>query len=176
MNSQTQMQHVLSRGRRASFARWGLLAIAVCFTTASTGCAMVWDPCTRSMRERPEVRVCYPDCGYYGYHPTCWRRWPAGWGCPCPVEVDEEAISSHAEPSLHEAANAPDATEPTPMHHGDAPAAEPKEVEQPAGEDGALLEETDENGSISDELALNDEEPTLALPVKELANRGGAPR
>src|SRR4051794_38299579 len=21
---------------------------------------------------------------YYGYHPTCWRRFPAGWGCPTP--------------------------------------------------------------------------------------------
>jgi len=21
---------------------------------------------------------------YYGYHPTCWRRFPDGWGCPSP--------------------------------------------------------------------------------------------
>ncbi|GAC1472048.1 MAG: hypothetical protein NVSMB9_18820 [Isosphaeraceae bacterium] len=21
---------------------------------------------------------------YYGYHPTCWRRFPGGWGCPSP--------------------------------------------------------------------------------------------
>lgn len=21
---------------------------------------------------------------YYGYHPTCWRRFPEGWGCPSP--------------------------------------------------------------------------------------------
>jgi len=21
---------------------------------------------------------------YYGYYPTCWRRFPEGWGCPCP--------------------------------------------------------------------------------------------
>ena len=21
---------------------------------------------------------------YYGYHPTCWRRFPPGWGCPSP--------------------------------------------------------------------------------------------
>jgi hypothetical protein len=21
---------------------------------------------------------------YYGYHPTCWRRFPTGWGCPNP--------------------------------------------------------------------------------------------
>jgi hypothetical protein len=22
---------------------------------------------------------------YYGYHPTCWRQFPAGWGCPSPA-------------------------------------------------------------------------------------------
>ena len=21
---------------------------------------------------------------YFGYYPTCWSRFPAGWGCPCP--------------------------------------------------------------------------------------------
>jgi hypothetical protein len=21
---------------------------------------------------------------YYGYFPTCWRKFPPGWGCPCP--------------------------------------------------------------------------------------------
>jgi hypothetical protein len=21
---------------------------------------------------------------YFGYYPTCWRRFPEGWGCPCP--------------------------------------------------------------------------------------------
>ena len=21
---------------------------------------------------------------YFGYHPTCWRRFPEGWGCPSP--------------------------------------------------------------------------------------------
>ena len=21
---------------------------------------------------------------FYGYHPTCWRRFPPGWGCPSP--------------------------------------------------------------------------------------------
>jgi hypothetical protein len=27
---------------------------------------------------------------YYGYHPTCWRRFPAGWGCPSPEAPDKE--------------------------------------------------------------------------------------
>jgi hypothetical protein len=25
---------------------------------------------------------------YYGYHPTCWRRFPTGWGCPSPEAPD----------------------------------------------------------------------------------------
>jgi len=27
---------------------------------------------------------------YYGYHPTCWRRFPDGWGCPSPEAPDPE--------------------------------------------------------------------------------------
>jgi hypothetical protein len=27
---------------------------------------------------------------YYGYHPTCWRRFPDGWGCPSPEAPDKE--------------------------------------------------------------------------------------
>jgi len=28
---------------------------------------------------------------YFGYHPTCWRRFPAGWGCPSPEAPDAAA-------------------------------------------------------------------------------------
>ena len=28
---------------------------------------------------------------YFGYHPTCWRRFPAGWGCPTPEAPDVTA-------------------------------------------------------------------------------------
>jgi hypothetical protein len=27
---------------------------------------------------------------YYGFHPTCWRRFPDGWGCPSPERPDRE--------------------------------------------------------------------------------------
>jgi hypothetical protein len=27
---------------------------------------------------------------YFGYHPTCWRRFPAGWGCPSPEAPNRE--------------------------------------------------------------------------------------
>ena len=25
---------------------------------------------------------------FYGYHPTCWRKFPANWGCPSPEAPD----------------------------------------------------------------------------------------
>ena len=27
---------------------------------------------------------------YFGYHPTCWRQFPAGWGCPSPDGPNKE--------------------------------------------------------------------------------------
>lgn len=27
---------------------------------------------------------------YFGYHPTCWRPFPSGWGCPSPEKPDVE--------------------------------------------------------------------------------------
>ena len=38
------------------------------------------DPIYRSIRQE-----------YYGYYPTCWRRFPSGWGCPSPEAPDPEA-------------------------------------------------------------------------------------
>ena len=34
---------------------------------------------------------------YFGYHPTCWRRFPAGWGCPSP-EAQNAAAAFKAFP------------------------------------------------------------------------------
>jgi hypothetical protein len=42
---------------------------------------------------------------YYGYHPTCWRRFPDGWGCPSPEAPNKErsfqerALSEGREPA-----------------------------------------------------------------------------
>ncbi|CAN5914749.1 hypothetical protein BH23PLA1_BH23PLA1_11270 [soil metagenome] len=38
-------------------------------------------------RQRPDCALEAPVYGqyrhqYYGYHPTCWRKFPPGWGCP----------------------------------------------------------------------------------------------
>jgi hypothetical protein len=29
---------------------------------------------------------------YFGYFPTCWRRFPPGWGCPTPEAIDWDTI------------------------------------------------------------------------------------
>jgi hypothetical protein len=48
-------------------------------------------------RQRPSLDEEAPVYGtyrrqYYGYYPTCWRRYPAGWGCPTPEAVDWNTI------------------------------------------------------------------------------------
>jgi hypothetical protein len=46
---------------------------------------------------------------YFGYHPTCWRRFPDGWGCPSPEAPDRERsfrerkLGGEEEPSGEEA-------------------------------------------------------------------------
>jgi hypothetical protein len=34
---------------------------------------------------------------YYGYFPTCWRRFPEGWACPCPNPDAPDAAASFRE-------------------------------------------------------------------------------
>jgi len=34
---------------------------------------------------------------YYGYHPTCWRPFPEGWGCPSSAAAGEEAVKARQE-------------------------------------------------------------------------------
>lgn len=36
---------------------------------------------------------------YYGYYPTCWRKFPEGWACPCPnPEIPDAATSFRSIP------------------------------------------------------------------------------
>lgn len=36
---------------------------------------------------------------YYGYYPTCWRKFPEGWACPCPnPELPDASASFRAQP------------------------------------------------------------------------------
>ncbi|HMB04675.1 MAG TPA: hypothetical protein VKP69_13155 [Isosphaeraceae bacterium] len=43
---------------------------------------------------------------YFGYHPTCWRRFPPGWGCPSP-EPPNAAESFQRQPLVKPPALAP---------------------------------------------------------------------
>lgn len=70
---------------------------------------------------------------YYGYYPTCWRRFPTGWGCPSPEAPNSAAAmeeirrdlaregspdaGANAEPGMEPDAN----TAPPPVGGGQAP-------------------------------------------------------
>lgn len=58
---------------------------------------------------------------YFGYHPTCWRTFPAGWGCPS-AEAPNLAESLRQTP----AGNAPEAPGPLPPGEEDRGAPPPR--------------------------------------------------
>jgi hypothetical protein len=81
---------------------------------------------------------------YYGYHPTCWRQFPNGWGCPSPEAPNREQsfkeiplqagdrIESPDRPGTEEMPPAPGATRPTlPPLPGGARSPFEDEPEQP---------------------------------------------
>lgn len=60
-------------------------------TTAQDAAAQTLLPIDRSYSRRQRIPCELEDPVYaqyrqlyYGYHPTCWRRFPDGWGCPSP--------------------------------------------------------------------------------------------
>jgi len=40
-------------------------------------------------QENPQYKMIRQE--YWGYYPTCWRKFPPGWGCPSPEAPDWEA-------------------------------------------------------------------------------------
>jgi hypothetical protein len=44
---------------------------------------------------------------YFGYHPTCWRQFPAGWGCPSPNGPDKEKSFKELPPTAGERTDSP---------------------------------------------------------------------
>ncbi len=66
----------------------GLLALAVVLGTPALASAQLFPnlpirrertPCSQ---ENPQYKMIRQE--YWGYYPTCWRKFPAGWGCPSP--------------------------------------------------------------------------------------------
>lgn len=73
--------NLTGRGYRIAFRWIAVLALFVSIHGMS-GCA-----CRRHCRDDFRCAT-FPCDPYYGHHPTCWRQWPEGWGCP--VVFEEE--------------------------------------------------------------------------------------
>ncbi len=78
------------RGGRA-----GLLALALVLVAPALASAQLFPdlpirrertPCDQ---ENPQFRHIRQE--YWGYYPTCWRKFPPGWGCPSPEAPNWEA-------------------------------------------------------------------------------------
>lgn len=78
--------------RTMRIRRWLLgpySAIAVILGIAASADAQLFPNLPLHKRQRPDCALEKPVFGqyrhqYYGYFPTCWRRFPPGWGCPTP--------------------------------------------------------------------------------------------
>jgi hypothetical protein len=71
------------RGRRLGVLVWAIVLGAPALAQAQLF------PNLPIRRERPDCANENPQYKmirqeYWGYYPTCWRRFPAGWGCPSP--------------------------------------------------------------------------------------------
>ena len=94
--------------------KWGgralvmaVLTMAVSLVRASAGSADRSVPAgTDPHRERPPCPEEDPVYKYYkqqyfGYHYTCWRPFPAGWGCPSKETADKEKEYAETNPSAN---------------------------------------------------------------------------
>jgi hypothetical protein len=82
-------------GRRSGWAAAVALAVAALAPEAAEAQQTGLFPLAPIRRERPPCPAEDPVYRlyrheYFGYHPTCWRRYPAGWGCPSPEAPDEK--------------------------------------------------------------------------------------
>ncbi|MCA9101738.1 MAG: hypothetical protein KDA63_11335, partial [Planctomycetales bacterium] len=66
-----------------------------------------------------------PQSHYYGYYPTCWRRWPEGWGCPTyqttATVTKAPAAEELPKPAMPTPANAGPAPQPSTDGYGPTP-------------------------------------------------------
>lgn len=98
---------------------------------------------------------------YFGYHPTCWRRFPEGWGCPSP-EAPNVAQAFRDQPR-----DAPPADLPS-EEGGDLPGAPPRDGAPGEGPDampGMLPPPPDDTRSPFDLDAPGPARPAGAAPV-----------
>lgn len=78
------MRTILPRSRSSA-----LLALAMVLGVPALAEAQLFPNLPLRRRQRPDCSHENPQFKmirqeYWGYYPTCWRRFPAGWGCPSP--------------------------------------------------------------------------------------------
>ena len=98
-------------------------------------------PCTDL--ESPQYRMMREQ--YYGYYPTCWRRFPEGWGCVS-ADAPDWAAAKKKQPLEYpegvnppEEATAPTSIENTPFVKPNRPATEGNKPDLELPEDRSLL-------------------------------------
>ncbi len=90
---------------------------------------------------------------YYGYYPTCWSRFPAGWGCPCPNPELPDAAASFRnrplDPIRPDALNGaePGTDDAAPAMNPDTPAVDPNMPEVPRGRSPFNLDDRPDPGT-----------------------------
>jgi hypothetical protein len=131
----------------------GLLALAVVLGTPALASAQLFPnlplrrerpPCSH---ENPQYKMIRQE--YWGYYPTCWRKFPAGWGCPSPEAPNWERDKKY--PPL-EVLNRTDRAAPENGPDG----------EMPAPNDGGAVRP-------------GDTKPKPKDPFPELPNEGASP-
>lgn len=96
------MQTNARRGRRLSPAAWAWLAIGLASGLSGEARAQLF-PNAPIRRERPPCANEPPFYSvvrhqYFGYYPTCWRKFPPGWACPCPTPEEPEIAELRRRP------------------------------------------------------------------------------
>lgn len=81
---------------------------------------------------------------YYGYHPTCWRAFPPGWGCPSPAKgnvAESYAKLPLGKPAAGEDGETGDGTGDEPGLDKDKASADDKTEEEPSIPEDGMLDE-----------------------------------
>jgi hypothetical protein len=107
-------------------------------------------------QERPDYR--YVRHEYFGYYPTCWRRFPPGWGCPSAEAPNSAAAMEEIKREAARAAQSP-------------PGEQPDEA-QPTDENAMPAQPTLPEGEVP---ALPNQVSPFNLNRGDPANRPGNP-
>ncbi|HHK42699.1 MAG TPA: hypothetical protein ENJ50_09805, partial [Planctomycetaceae bacterium] len=103
---------------------------------------------------------------FFGYHDTCWRRWPQGWE-PCPVEPVAEVEEVEPEPS------SPESSTPSPS---DRPEDSSSETPTPAKEPDSVIVPATPKETPKTKAAPS-QPPKKETPTsKPKASQGDAPK